>query len=435
MATATFSRFLSLANQHRKLIVDLCIEQDPISRAQLLNYLERHAIPVGEKNKLIEKLCDSDILFEEMEQYYTVNPNVMSLVNYYERRGRLTSSKFLLSTIAEINKLTNDLQRQLFAEEKSKETILDLLDQLYHLVRNVRDVGYNHYLACMHLFGEMKRTSESKSIAQRLAEVEILQRQHINHLRELIDPSADYTRQIELLRRRMSDLRAQNQLLTESQELDSRRRRLEIDLEYIDHILLGHFKKISDTARSTLNSLLEQKSIKDAVARCLAELSTTWDYLEGQTIVAPALTFKQSPSLDKLAEFWADVIHLRLIPHPTPLSVPQYQKMSAEEHLISERRIWHSIESARSIASWPNFVLDSYAHYPSTEQLKAITTPLIVPHPNIELIPSESPFICSFEEFQIEMKDFGVTWKATNVKKTSTKKRRNLSKAIPRLPI
>jgi hypothetical protein len=347
----------------------------------------------------------------------------MSLVNYYERRGQLTSSKFLRDTITEITKLTDKLQRDLFAEEKSKEAILDTLEDLYYLVRNVREAGYNHYLACMRLFGEMKRTSESKSIDQRLAEVETLQRQHINPLRELIDPSADYTRQIEFLRRRMSDLAAEIQLLTESQELDNRRRRLEIDLQYIDHTLLRHFKKISDTARSTIASLLEQKSIKDAVAHCLGELVTTWEYLESQTIVAPSMKFKQAPSLDNMEEFLSDVIHHKLIPHPTPLSVPPVQKISAEELLISESRIWHSIETTRSIESWPKFVLDFYGNYPSTEQLKAITTPLIVPHPNVERIPSTTPFICFFDEFQIKINDFGLTWKATNVKKTSTKKR------------
>ena len=41
MTIPTFTQFLSIARKKINLIVDLCAEQDVISRSKLLNYMER----------------------------------------------------------------------------------------------------------------------------------------------------------------------------------------------------------------------------------------------------------------------------------------------------------------------------------------------------------------------------------------------------------
>ena len=89
------------------MLVDLCAEQAVISRAQLLNYMERHGIAPDDKDKLIERYCLTSILYEEGNYEYTVNPIVTSLVNFYERRGKLTNADFLRDQIYEIGKLTD----------------------------------------------------------------------------------------------------------------------------------------------------------------------------------------------------------------------------------------------------------------------------------------------------------------------------------------
>ena len=201
MLTATFSRFITIAKEHSHLIIDLCAEQDVIARSRLLYYLDRNHVPSEEKDRLIEQLCQTGILFEGTENEYTMNPVVVDLVNYYERRGRLTSATFLREQILGIASLTDELQRHLAAEEPQKHVILDTLDDLYRLVRQVRESGYSHYIACMRMLGDMKRSSKDKTIAQRIDELETVRRRHIEPLGELIDPHADFAHKIEALKR------------------------------------------------------------------------------------------------------------------------------------------------------------------------------------------------------------------------------------------
>lgn len=262
MSLPTFARFLSLANQYRALLVDLAAEDTLLSHAQLLNYLDGHGVHPGEKNNLIDSLCQASILVVESEQSYTINPVVADLVNYYERRGWLTNADFLRDQILAIAQLTDDLQRQLFAEEVSLTTLTDLVDSLYRLVREVRQSGEAHYLACMRLFGDLKRQSENLPLNQRLQELETIHRRHVKPLEELIDPTGEYAHKIQTLRRRIVDLSQRPGLLAQSQELTGRRQRLLIDLEYIDHVILRHFITVADTTRSLIKSLLEEKSIK-----------------------------------------------------------------------------------------------------------------------------------------------------------------------------
>jgi len=107
MTITTFHEFLYAAGLFDGLLVDLCAEQGVISRAQLLAYMERHGIAPDDKDKLIERYCRTSILYEEGNYEYTVNPIVAGLVNFYERRGKLTNADFLRDRIYEIGKLTD----------------------------------------------------------------------------------------------------------------------------------------------------------------------------------------------------------------------------------------------------------------------------------------------------------------------------------------
>ncbi len=435
MPTPTFTKFLSLAWKHSHLIVDLCAEADLISRSKLLNYMESYAIPAVEKDKRITEFCRAAILIAEADDCYTVNPVVAGVVNYYERRGRLTNASFLRDQILGIATLTDELQRGLVDEETPKDLILDTVDKLYRLVREIREIGDSHYMACMQLLGEMKRTGEDKTVDQRLQELETVQRRHIQPLRELLDPSAEYAHKIVSLKRRMADLGAMSELLAESQELDSHRLRVGLDVQYIDYILLRRFKTISETSRALLNSLLEEKTVKDAMAACLGNLETIWNYLHGTTVLASGRQFSQSPSLEKLGEFFSDVLYFKLLPHPKPLSAPPAQKQSAENVMIERSLIWNSIETAGVIKSWPAFIVKTFQGYPHSEQLKAITLPLIVSHPHIKVQHLNSSFTHNFLDFLVQMQDFDLRWESNHDSITPSKTSGNLSPAVSRLPV
>ncbi len=435
MPIATFSQFVRIAQKHQNLIIDLCAESDVISRSKLLNYLERHNIPPLEKNGLIENLRQAAILLEETEQNYTVNHVIVDVVNYYERRGKLANAKFLRDQILEITRLTDDLQQELFAAEKNKTTILDKVDELYRLVRNVREVGTDHYLACMRLFGDMKRTGDTKTVEQRMEELETVQRRHINPLRELVDPDSDYAHRIVVLRRRMADLNSQVELLAQSQELDSRRQRLNIDLQYIDFVLLHNFGKIADTARTILQSLIEEKNIKDAVAATLGNLPFTWQKLKHTTIIPLGRQASQSSTAEKIEAFFAAVLYHKLLPQPVPLSHPLVEKPVVDHILIKEDRVWQNIQSAGVIESWPTFVIKRFPVYSNSELLKAIALPLTIPHAQVKIKRLQHPFTYNFDTFTLTLLDFSLTWIQNNDLKPANPQPGDLSKASAGLPI
>ncbi len=411
MALATFSKFINTALKHTSLIIDLCAESDFVNHSKLLYYLGRYNVLPFEKDALIETLCEASILFEETENVYTINPVVVELVNYYERRGRLTSATFLRDQIFSIATSTDELQRYLAEEEPAQEMIVDIINNLYFLVREIRESGDSHYMACMRILGDIKRSSEEKTISQRLDDIETLQRRHILPLSELIDPSAEFAHKIISLKRRMTELNLQSDLLANSQELDTFRRRLEIDLRYIDYTLLRNFKYVSETTFGIIQSLLEEKKIKNAVALCLSKLDKFWNYIQEKSVLIPAQRFSQFPDLDSFAEFFNEVLQYKFLPNPTPLSIAPVQKQMADALLISKIVIWKCIEEQKSILSWPQFVIDTFHEYTNKEQLKAIAVPLIILHPKITVKRSERNFCYSFREFNLKMNDFSVFWR------------------------
>ena len=414
MSITSFHSFLTTANLHPGLLVDLCAEQGVIKRAQLLAYMERHNIPPADKDKLIERYCRASVLNEEADFEYTVNPIVADLVNFYERRGKLTHADFLRDQIFEIGNLTDTLQQQLFTEEPVLEAIRDTIDKLYLAVRQVRESGYQHYQACMRAFGDMKRNSGAAPIDARIIQLKTVHRRYIEPLRELIDPNAEPVQKMALLRRRMADLGASKALLGESVELDTRRTRLNVDIQYIDYTLIRHFETLVDTSRALLNSLMEEKSIKDALAGCLGNLEAVWQQMQKNTVVATGLLSNQAPGLDKLSIFFSDVVHRKFVPHPRPLHIRPPKEQNADHLLLFEGVLLRCIEKHRHIDSWPGFVIREFATYSPDEQLKAIALPLVMSNPPFVIRMTDRPFNGDLKEFTVEMNDYNVTWDTAN---------------------
>ena len=410
MSITTFQGFLTTANLHHGLLVDLCAEQGMITRAQLLDYMERHGIAPADKDKLIERYCRTSILYEEADFEYTVNPIVAGLVNFYERRGKLTHADFLKDQIFEIGNLTDTLQQQLYAQEPVLETIGDIVDKLYLAVRQVRESGYQHYQACMRAFGDMKRNSGAAPIDERIIQLKTVHRRYIEPLRELIDPNAEPVQKMALLRRRMADLGANRALLGESRELDTRRARLNVDIQYIDYTLIRHFETLIDTSRALLNSLMEEKSIKDALAGCLGNLEAVWQQMQKDTVVATGLLSNQAPGLDKLSIFFSDVVHRKFVPHPRPLHIRPPKEENADHLLLFEGLLLRCIEQHQHIDSWPGFVIREFATYSPDEQLKAIALPLVMSDPPFAIRMTDRTFAGDLKEFNVELNDYDVTW-------------------------
>jgi hypothetical protein len=414
MSITSFHSFLTTASLHHGLLVDLCAEQGVITRAQLLAYMERHDIAPADKDKLIERYCRTSILNEEADFEYTVNPILADLVNFYERRGKLTHADFLRDQIFEIGNLTDTLQQQLFAEEPALEAIADTIDKLYLAVRQVRESGYQHYQACMRAFGDMKRNSGAAPIDARIIQLKTVHRRYIEPLMELIDPNAEPVQKMALLRRRMADLGANSALLGESVELDTRRTRLNVDIQYIDYTLIRHFETLIDTSRALLNSLMEEKSIKDALAGCLGNLDAVWQQMQMDTVVAKGLLSNQAPGLDKLGIFFNDVVHRKYVPHPRPLHIRPPKEESADHLLLFEGVLLRCMEQHQHIDSWPDFVIRKFATYSPDEQLKAIALPLVMSNPPFAIRRTDRLFSGDLEEFTVELNDYDVTWDITN---------------------
>ena len=306
------------------------------------------------------------------------------------------------------------MQQQLFAEEPALEAIADTNDKLYLAVRQVRESGYQHYPACMRAFGDMKRNSGAAPIDARIIQLKTVHRRYIEPLRELIDPNAEPVQKMALLRRRMADLGAIKALLGESVELDTRRTRLNVDIQYIDYTLIRHFETLIDTSRALLNSLMEEKSIKDALAGCLGNLEAVWQQMQENTVVAKGLLSNQAPSLDKLSIFFSDVVHRKFVPHPRPLHIRPPKEENADYLLLFEDVLLQCIEQHQHIDSWPGFVINEFATYSPDEQLKAIALPLVMSNPPFVIRMTGRPFAGDLKEFTVEMDDYNVTWNIAN---------------------
>lgn len=412
MTTPRFSRFLAMARDHTGLLIDLCAETDVLSRAQVLHYMEHHGIPAAQKDPLIDALGQAAILLPEQDGY-TVNATIVDLVNYYERRGRLMSATFLRDQMVAIAELTERLQRELFAQAPAPEAIIDLIDDLARLVHEVREAGSDHYIACMRLLGDIKRAGDHHPLERRLQNLETAQRRYVEPLRALIDPSGEYVPRIVQLRRQMNEL-GQQHLLAQSQEFERNRRRLAANLHFIDHDLLRGFAGIVDTARTLLKSLMDEKSIKDALAFCLGRLDDVWPAIGAATIFATGRNSYPAAPLDRTESLFTDVVHRRLLPRPRPLAVSTPEQRRTEDVVLTEARIWRAIAERQHIPSWPAFVATTFTAYVEAEQLRAMVMPLLREHPRVRIELHRAAFSYDFAFQHLEMRDFGVRWEGAH---------------------
>lgn len=409
MTTPRLARFLALARDYTGLLIDLCAETDMLSRAQVLHYMEHHGIPAAQKDPLIDALSQAAILLPEQDGF-ALNATIVDLVNYYERRGRLMSATFLRDQMVAIAELTERLQRELFAQEPAPEAIIDLIDNLSRLVHEVREAGSDHYIACMRLLGDIKRAGDRHPLERRLQDLETAQRRYIEPLRALIDPSGEYVPRIVRLHGQMNELGVQHHLLTQAPEFERNRRRLAANLHFIDHDLLRGFAGIVDTARTLLKSLLDEKSIKDALAFCLGQLDTVWPALGSATIFATGRNSYPATPLDRAESFFSDIVHRRLLPRPRALTVSAPDQSRTEDVVLTEARIWRTIAERKHIPSWPAFVITTFTTYIAAEQMRAMVMPLLREHPRVRIELRDTAFAYDFAHQHLEMRDFGVRW-------------------------
>lgn len=413
MTTPRFARFLALARDNTGLLIDLCAATDVLSRAQVLHYMEHHGISAAQKDPLIDALIQAAILLPEQDGF-ALNATIVDLVNYYERRGRLMSATFLRDQMVAIAELTERLQRELFAQEPAPEAIIDLIDDLSRLVHEVREAGSDHYIACMRLLGDIKRAGDRHPLERRLQNLETAQRRYIEPLRALIDPSGEYVPRIVQLRRQMNELGLQHNVLAQSPEFERNRRRLAANLHFIDHDLLRGFAGIVDTARTLLKSLMDEKSIKDALAFCLGQLDEVWLAIGSTTMFATGRNSYPATSLDRTESFFTDVVHRRLLPRARTLAVSVPQQSRTEDVVLTEARIWRTIAERHHIPSWPAFVTTTFTTYIEAEQLRAMVIPLLREHPRIRIELSHTVFSYDFARQHLEMRDFGIRWEGSH---------------------
>jgi hypothetical protein len=316
----------------------------------------------------------------------------------------------LRDQIYEIGKLTDGLQQHLFAAEPMLEVITDTVDKLYLVVREVRESGYQHYQACMRAFGDMKRNTAAIRIDERIDELRTVHRRYIEPLKELIDPNAEPVRKITRLRQLMADLGAMTALLADSVELSKRRERLQIDIHYIDYTLIRQFETLVDTSRSLLNSLLEEKNIKDALANCLGRLDAVWEQIQEKTVVAPGFQASQSAALDRVSLFFNDVVHRRFIQRPRPMTIVTPTAENAGHLLLFKERLLRCMEERRHIVSWPEFVIHRFADFPPGEQLSAIAMPLVMANLPVVVRNTGRYFSGELGDIVIDLEDFDIIW-------------------------
>lgn len=406
--------FLAAASERPDLLIDLCAEPDLMSRAHILALLERHGVASDAKDGVIAKLVAVDILEEKPHDSFSVNPMVAQLVNFYERRGELISATFLRDQMTAIVETSMRLRRALAAPVADGAAVGDAIDDLCRLVRYVATIGNQHYVACMRLLGDIKRTVGEQALDQRIDRLEVAQRRYIEPLRDLTDPNGAYRPRLAEVRALAETLERRPDLLTDSYELERMVRRLRLDVISIDHHMLRRFVEMSDAARNLLESLFAEQSLKEALAFCLARLDQAWLVLSGRTVIAPMRRIAAAPPMDAIDAFFADVVRGALLPRPRPLAIHAPQRDAIETRVVTERRMWRMIAAARVIESWPAFVLQHVAAYDLDHLLAAMALPLVRPHPQVRLMVRKTQFRCVVHGYALRLHDYSVFWEEAN---------------------
>lgn len=427
--------FLNLARDYPNLLIDLCAEPDLLSRAQVLAILERYGVKPDEKDHLIERFRKTDILVDESNGAFSINPVVAKLVNYYERRGALVSATFLRDQMMAIVELSRRLRRELAEVDIDRVALSDAIDNLSRLVHDVLTIGKDHHLACMRLLGDIKRAGSDLSLAERIDRLATAQRRHIEPLRALTDPNDEYQPRFAEVESLINALKQRRDVLSQSQETEYMARRLRANLRKLDHELLRRFVEVADAARALLESLLAEQSLKDALAFCLARLDQVWPLLAAQTILAPGRRVYAAPPAKAIEAFMHDIVQQKLLPRPRPLRVETPQQESIETRVITEQQVWHAIAAARVIASWPAFVQRHFGDYETNQIMVALTLPILRNHPQVRWELGQSVVQLTCHGFMLQLHDFSVSWEEIDEHPAATGKRRHPTPVTEWVPV
>jgi hypothetical protein len=156
---------------------------------------------------------------------------------------------------------------------------------------------------------------------------------------------------------------------------------------------------------------MEEKSLKDALAFCLANLPVVWRETEGTTILSAGRNISQAPPLDRMEYFFTQIAHRQLLPNPRPLAIRQPARSHADDIVLTEERVWRELAHIRESASWPHFVIEVFPGYSDDEILRAIMLPLLRRHPRVQIFLHGTQICCNLTSHILHMRNFGVQWR------------------------
>ena len=408
MATKELQRFLNIARDYTDLLIDLTV-QDVINYAQLIALLDRYDIAPAHKQRMIDDLRATRILEPLQEQNYAINTTVANLINEYERRGHLANATYLSEQLTRIALSSQQLQLQLIATPPDSQLIRESVEDLANALRLIRTSAQDHYFACMRTLGDLKRNQTQANIDTRISSLQETQRRYIEPFRELIDTQGTFTNYIGNLRRTMSTLSPTATLIRESLSLAQAWQRLRSDLFFVEHTVLQNFGHMIHTASDLLTSLLNDKSLKEAVAYSLANLPQFLHHHAATTVIGQRRTSNRVANITQYASFLDDILAHRLLPNPQPLHAEPVTVSADSDLLISDQHLRSLMQHHTPIASWPHFVSAQFPTSPAATQLNAIAYPLLRYDTHI-CINAGAEITCTLSAYTCRLTDFAVVW-------------------------
>jgi hypothetical protein len=346
------------------------------------------------------------MLARDSADQLTVSPTLANFLTHYANRGQLTSATFLAEQFQHMAQQVTHIQHELRQAAPDALVLVTHVDHLATQLRNVRHAATDHYLACMHLMGDLKRNEQHQTLAERITLLQHAQRRHIDPLAELIAPHSNTMALLQTVRQLMARL----QPLHQSHELQRLGQQLLDDLHGIERHTLQHFGELIEYARTILASLVTEKSRKDAVALALSNLEQSWQLLHGQTLTATQRRARRMSTLEAQGAFLQDILAKHYLPEYRPLVHTPVVTRPADTRLLTSTHLRTMIAQAGHIASWPQFVIAQCHEYPVHEQLKAICWPLLRSDPQIVRSDPATRVTIHIQHYALQIHDFAVTW-------------------------
>ncbi len=389
-----------------ELVVALSQQGERLSQADFIYACDAANVPPSAREALLQRFIDLGIVTRHSDDALALNTVLANFLNHYANRGQLTSATFLAEQFQHMAQQVEHIQHELRQAEPDTLVLVTHVDHLATQLRNVRHAATSHYVACMHLMGDLKRNDQHQTLAERIELLQQAQRRHIDPLAELIAPQTNTMAQLYTIRQLLARL----QHLHQSHELQRLGQQLLDDLSNVERHTLRHFGELIEHARTILASLVTEKSRKEAVALALGHLDLSWEVLRGQTISAPQRRIRRMSILDAIGEFLQDVLDQNYLPEYRPLVHTPVVTHSADTRLLTSAQLRTMIAQAGYIASWPQFVIAQYHAYPVHEQLKAICWPLLRSDPQIVRSDPIASITIQVHHYVLNLHDFAVTW-------------------------